>query len=121
MCGEKRLFQILLSIRFLFLIAVDCGLLPAPGNGDVVHTGTTFNEMAEFSCNTGYELSHSSSRRCMADATWSGSSPTCIRMYTHTPVTNVTWLHHIHILMNIPNHFFAYMIAEKGILRTVKF
>ena len=59
---------------------MNCGFLSPPENGEVVHTGTTFDETAEFSCNTGYELSDSATQRCLANAMWSDISPTCIRM-----------------------------------------
>ena len=65
--------------------AVNCGFLSPPANGDVVHTGTTFDETAEFSCNTGYQLSDSTTRRCMANGMWSDDSPTCIRMSYSIP------------------------------------
>ena len=63
---------------FLFLTVVDCGALNASANGQVSHTnGTTFGQIATYSCDTGYNLVGNSTRTCQADGVWSGSEPTC--------------------------------------------
>ena len=67
---------------FLLLIAVNCGSLSNPSNGRVSHTaGTTYQQTATYSCNTGYNLVGSSTRMCQATGVWSGSAPTCQSMY----------------------------------------
>ena len=59
---------------------MDCGSLDPPLNGDVVLTGTTFNEEADYSCDNGYSFSQSgnANRQCMSNGEWSGSSPSCM-------------------------------------------
>ena len=62
----------------LTLAVVDCGSLTAPANGQVdLTSGTTFNQTATYSCNTGYNLVGDSTRTCQATVEWSGSVPTC--------------------------------------------
>jgi cysteine-rich repeat protein len=56
---------------------VSCGTLPSPANGSVSLTGTTYQNTAGYSCNTGYNLSGGASRTCLSSGTWSGSAPTC--------------------------------------------
>ncbi|XP_019620833.1 PREDICTED: uncharacterized protein LOC109467329 [Branchiostoma belcheri] len=59
--------------------AAACPVLSAPTNGAV--TGTNFyQDVATFTCDTGYDLVGSSSLTCQADTTWSGASPTCTGM-----------------------------------------
>ena len=66
------------SVIFFILAVVECGNLTAPANGSVTHTvGTTFNQTATYSCNTGYNLVGDSTRTCQATGEWSGSAPTC--------------------------------------------
>ena len=63
----------------IFLIlTVDCGTLTDPANGQVNHTaGTTYEQNATYSCNTGYNLVGNRTRTCQATGNWSGSEPTC--------------------------------------------
>ena len=61
---------------------VDCGSLTNPTNGVVSHTaGTTFGQTATYSCDTGYNLVGDNTRMCQASGNWSGSAPTCQRMF----------------------------------------
>ena len=63
---------------YFILIVVDCGTLNDPANGRVSHTaGTTFEQTATYSCNTGYNLVGGSTRTCQASGAWSGNAPTC--------------------------------------------
>lgn len=57
---------------------VNCGSLPAPTNGSVAASITTYGATAQFSCNAGYSLSSTTNRTCQASGTWSGASPTCV-------------------------------------------
>jgi len=68
-------------LPFILYAAVDCGGLPNPANGQVTTSTTTFDSNATYSCNNGYTLSGSTTRNCLADATWSGTEPTCSRKY----------------------------------------
>ena len=57
---------------------MDCRNLTDPANGNVTHSsGTTFQQRATYSCNTGYNLVGDSTRTCQATGEWSGSTPTC--------------------------------------------
>ena len=67
---------------FLFSIAVDCGSLIDPPNGQVDHTaGTSLGQVAIYSCNIYYILVGDSTRTCQATGGWSGSEPTCQSMF----------------------------------------
>ena len=58
--------------------AVDCGELGNPVDGAVTFTaGTTFESIAEYSCNLGFLLIGSLRRTCQVDGQWSGSAPLC--------------------------------------------
>ena len=63
--------------KFLSILVVDCGSLANPKFGRVVLTGTTFGSTATYSCQKGYELVGSSTRRCEANGRWSGVAPVC--------------------------------------------
>ena len=57
---------------------MDCGFLTDPANGQVSHTaGTTFGQMATYSCDTGYNLVGDGNQTCRATGVWSGCAPTC--------------------------------------------
>ena len=75
----QELGLIELKYMFIYLIAVNCGLLPDPANGQVSANGTVFQQTAIYSCNTSYNLVGDSTRTCQATGTWSGSEPTCQR------------------------------------------
>ena len=63
---------------YLLYIAVDCGTLTNPANGQVTYTaGTLFGQTATYSCDSGYNLVGVSVRTCQATGVWSGSVPTC--------------------------------------------
>ncbi|KAH3700423.1 hypothetical protein DPMN_075399 [Dreissena polymorpha] len=57
----------------------DCGRLEVT-NGDVTFSNglTTFNEIASYTCKTGYDLRGSATRTCEASGNWSLSAPTCV-------------------------------------------
>jgi len=69
------------SVLLLFLSkGVDCGTLSGPANGRVSHpSGTTFGQIATYSCDPGYSLIGESTRMCQVNTTWSGIVPTCQR------------------------------------------
>ena len=71
-----RLFQ-LLFIIFFETLAVDCGILTDPTNGQVMFTTTTYLSTADYTCDTGYNLVGVNQRTCTAAGTWSDGEPTC--------------------------------------------
>ena len=88
---------ILCSVLFSLSPAVDCGALTNPDNGRVdTPQGTTLNQVATYSCNSGYELVGDTTRTCQADGIWSGSEPICgklITMVVYVPMSNaLNWL-----------------------------
>ena len=63
-------------------LAVDCGSLQGPQDGQVVLSGTIFGSTATYSCNSGFVLLGDKTRRCQANGEWSGLVPLCIRKQT---------------------------------------
>ena len=66
-----------------FVVVVDCGPPPMTANGQVSAPTTTFQSMATYTCNMGYEFPSGNqqiTRMCQADSTWSDSTPLCQRM-----------------------------------------
>ena len=60
--------------------AVDCGPLPNPANGQTMApSGTTFNNMATYSCNPGFVLIGDTSQTCGSNGMWSPDAPACER------------------------------------------
>ncbi|KAL4239544.1 CUB and sushi domain-containing protein 3 [Mactra antiquata] len=58
---------------------IDCGGLGNPTNGLVdISSGTTYGQVATYSCNSGYVVNGASSRTCGSGGTWSSSPPTCV-------------------------------------------
>ena len=79
--GSTNLFHVNLVLLSLFVLAVSCGPLPSPLNGEkIIETGTTLGDKIVFSCRiVGYELSGSRTRICQGDGQWSGSPARCSR------------------------------------------
>lgn len=79
--GFKACFKMNLSTYLWgYLIKTcisDCGSLSGPNNGDVNFATTTYNSVATFSCNTGYDQSGALSATCLDTGSWSASPPTC--------------------------------------------
>ena len=57
----------------------DCGLIESPADGSVTYSNsaTTYQEVATFSCDIGFDLIGDTSRTCMDDGMWGGASPVC--------------------------------------------
>ena len=60
---------------------VICPPLPSPANGRVSVGPRTPGSVANYSCNTGYQLEGSVRRTCLNDGTWSEREPICIGIY----------------------------------------
>jgi formylglycine-generating enzyme required for sulfatase activity len=59
-------------------VELSCGALPNPTNGVVTTpSGTDYNDIATYSCSTGYELTASPTRVCQEAGLWSGAAPDC--------------------------------------------
>ncbi|KAL4228764.1 hypothetical protein ACF0H5_011806 [Mactra antiquata] len=56
---------------------VDCGNPLIPTNGGTNYTTTTYLSQAEYYCDTGYNVSGSTSALCRASGSWSSTVPTC--------------------------------------------
>ena len=66
-----------MSISYYLYLAVDCGSLNNPRNGEVTLTGTTLRSEALYSCNSGFVLVGENRRVCQTNGEWSGEAPTC--------------------------------------------
>ena len=63
---------------------MSCSLPTEPSNGitncslgdDGVHY---YQDICNFSCNTGYELTNNNTRTCQSDGSWSGTDDVCRR------------------------------------------
>ena len=57
----------------------DCRLLESPADGTVIYSNsaTTYQEVATFSCDTGYDRIGGATRTCLDDGMWGGASPIC--------------------------------------------
>ena len=63
-----------------FSVGVSCDLLVDPSNGRVnTSAGTSFGDVARYSCDTGYTRIGPAERTCQANREWSGSVPSCER------------------------------------------
>ncbi|XP_045205733.2 CUB and sushi domain-containing protein 3-like [Mercenaria mercenaria] len=56
----------------------DCGKPLSPTNGNVSYNNTTYESVARFSCNNGYNMNGGNLMRCSSDGLWNGSVPDCI-------------------------------------------
>lgn len=71
------------GILILFsILVVNCSPLTDPVNGIVTVTRTTFDGVAIYECDNGFDLQGLdgvTTRICLASGLWSGSDPTCDR------------------------------------------
>ena len=51
-----------------------------PANGGVTYSNgvTTYQEVATFTCDPGYDLTGNVTRTCLADGVWGDFSPVCV-------------------------------------------
>ena len=67
-------------ICLLIALVVSCGQPARPTNGSVdTSAGTSFGDVARYSCDGGYTLIGLNETTCQADGLWNGSVPTCER------------------------------------------
>ena len=67
---------------FIIILAIDCGTLSSPANGQVNIPTTTLWSTATYSCISGYRLNGTSIRICEGSGSWSGTAPTCEGNYS---------------------------------------
>ena len=74
----------IVSILSTLIIAINCGTLTDPANGQVdTSSGTTFTQIAIYDCNSGYTFrGGQTTRTCTYNGAWSISAPICDRMIT---------------------------------------
>ncbi|WAR09791.1 CSMD1-like protein [Mya arenaria] len=67
---------------------VNCGSPGTPQNGSFVllNGATTYESLVQYSCNSGFNLSGSETRECLADGSWSGLLPVCNIVYCNAPI-----------------------------------
>lgn len=62
-----------------FFCPIDCGPLSDPADGLVTVSVTTYDEMANYTCDAGYDLIGVQTRTCLQDGNWSDAEPSCQR------------------------------------------
>ena len=62
---------------YLYLFHVDCGNVTDPDKGNVTYVATTYNETANYLCDTGYNIFGISTRTCQANGNWTDDAPSC--------------------------------------------
>ena len=86
------------SVTLHSFTAIMCPSLLDPANGEVQASDRSFGRVATYSCNEGYALMGSNSRRCQADARWSGEEPECLSKYHNVWTSGVLIMcHYIHL------------------------
>ena len=67
----------LITLKSIFSVVVDCGMVTSPLNGRVSAPGSTFEATASFMCDEGFRLKGSDVIRCLESGNWSAPAPTC--------------------------------------------
>ena len=60
------------------ILLLDCDVLDAPVRGSVAYTGTTYGNVATYSCDRNYEIRGVVTRECLSDGQWSAVTPDCV-------------------------------------------
>ena len=56
-----------------------CPNVSEPVNGEMLLPGLLVDDIATFTCNTGYELVGEQTITCQTNGTWSNSPPVCLK------------------------------------------
>ena len=68
----------LIHLATFFTVGVSCGQPSIPSNGAVnTSDGTSFGDVASYSCGAGYTVNGPTERTCQADRLWNATEPTC--------------------------------------------
>ena len=67
------------QLLMIITIAVDCGPLSSPDNGNVNVGDTTLGNKATYYCEHGYVLVGPDTRKCLYTGYWSEYEPVCER------------------------------------------
>ena len=79
---------------------MSCGPLGDPSNGEVdTSAGTYFEDVAVYSCDSGYKLNGSAKRTCQANGQWDGSEPTCESKISEFTVTTYQQCVCVHVML----------------------
>ena len=77
MCVLGYILHLLLT-TYVYFVGISCGLPGTPSNGSVnTSAGTSFGDVARYSCEPGYKLNGQVETTCQANRSWNGSVPTC--------------------------------------------
>ncbi|XP_055973137.1 sushi, von Willebrand factor type A, EGF and pentraxin domain-containing protein 1 [Sorex fumeus] len=68
-----------------FCLPVDCGSPPVSANGQVRGDEYTFQNKVEYTCTSGFLLEGATSRICLEDGSWSGTTPICVPIKCAVP------------------------------------
>ena len=60
-----------------FHSVVECPTLNDPDNGNLILSGNTIGQTAEYTCNNGFNLGGESLLICGPDGQWTGNPPVC--------------------------------------------
>ena len=71
-------FYYVIYYSVLAYSAVDCGDPGTPTNGQRSLSSTTYNSVVTYTCDVGYTLQGSNSKKCLYTGQWKGSVPLCI-------------------------------------------
>ena len=99
--------------------AVDCGPLDAPALGAVNLNRTTFGSIANYSCQTGYEVNGTSTRVCGGNGEWSGSMPQCLRKSSPLLISSAVLSNTRHTLIITAFNCGSLMSPSNGIVTII--
>lgn len=74
--GNGNLY-LLIFCYFAIILAKDCGPLSVPMNGSSSGHETTFPNTISFSCDLGFVMIGSQTRKCLSNGHWSGNETSC--------------------------------------------